>query len=258
MIDELFNLNGKISVVTGGSGALGQVMALGLAKFGSEIVIADIIPDRADQTIKQIDALKRKALTIQVDVTDTRDVKKMGDLVLDEFGRIDILVNAAGIAIRSTAENTQEEDWNKVISVNLTGTFLCSQAVGQVMIKQKGGKIINIASVVGQKGLFHPADLACSYCASKGGVIQLTRALSAEWAKFNIRVNAIAPTYFKTGMAEPLLSNKEFYNYLMVKIPLGRIGEPEELVGPLIFLASEASTMVTGHVLNVDGGWLAI
>jgi len=257
-VNNVFDLRGRLSVVTGGAGALGGAMAVGLASFGSDVVIGDVAAGNADEVMERISALGRKASFCQVDVTSRDSIDEMVDSVTEDFGHIDVLVNAAGIAIRSNAEDIREEEWNRVISVNLTGTFLCCQIVGRVMIKQKAGSIINIASVVGQRGLFHPADLACSYCVSKGGVIQLTRALSAEWARWNIRVNAIAPTYFETGMAKPLVNNKEFYKYLMMKIPLGRMGKPEELVGPVVFLASDASTMMTGHILNVDGGWLAI
>ena len=256
--NSVFDLTGKVSIVTGSAAGLGQTMAIGLAKHGSDISVVDINVDRAKSVAKEIESLGRRALIIKVDVTQKPEVDKMVEKLLDEFGKIDVLVNSAGIARRAKAEEMSEKDWDEVISVNLKGVFLCCQAVGKVMIKQESGKIINIASVVGQRGLFHPFDLACSYCTSKGGVIQLTRALAAEWAKYNVRVNAIAPTYFMTKMTRPLLENKEFLDYLKWKIPLQRPGKPEELVGPVVFLASDASSMITGHILNVDGGWTAI
>jgi len=256
--DILFDLRGKVSIVTGSGGGLGQTIAIGLAKYGSNVAIVDINIDKAKSVAKEIESLGRSALIARADVTHKQDVDKMVQEVLDKFGTIDVLVNNAGIARRARAEEMSEKDWDEVISVNLKGVFLCCQAVGKVMIKKRRGKIINVASVVGRRGLFHPLDLASGYCASKGGVIQLTRALAAEWAKYDIHVNAIAPTYFMTEMTRVLLENKEFLDYLKWKIPLQRPGEPEELVGPVVFLASDASSMITGHILNVDGGWTAI
>jgi len=256
--DNLFDLSGAVSIVTGGGGGLGQTMAIGLAKYGSDVVIVDINVNKAKSVAKEIESVERNVLIIKTDITKREEVDSMVKRILDEFGKIDVLVNNAGIARRAKAEEMSEKDWDDVISVNLKGVFLCCQAVGKVMINQRKGKIINIASVVGQRGLFHPLDLASSYCASKGGVIQLTRALAAEWAKYNIHVNAIAPTYFMTDMTKSLLKNKEFLDYLKWKIPLQRPGKPEELVGPVVFLASDASSMITGHILNVDGGWAAI
>lgn len=255
---DLFDLSGKASIVTGGGGGLGRAITIGLAKYGSDVAIVDVNIDKAKEVAEEIKLKGRRVLIIKTDITKKEEVDDMIKEVLSEFGKIDILVNNAGIARRAKAEQMSEKDWDDVLSVNLKGVFLCSQAVGKVMIKQRRGKIINIASVVGQRGLFHPLDFASSYCASKGGVIQLTRALAAEWAKYNIYVNAIAPTYFITEMTRPLLENKEFLSYLRWKIPLQRPGKPEELVGPVVFLASDASSMITGHILNVDGGWTAI
>jgi len=255
---DLFDLSGKVSIITGGGGGLGRAITMGLAEYGSDVVIVDINMDKAENIAEEIKSKGRNVLVIKADITKKKEVNNMVKEVLNEFGKIDILVNNAGIARRAKAEEMSEKDWDDVLSVNLKGVFLCSQAVGRVMIKQRKGKIINIASVVGQRGLFHPLDLASSYCASKGGVIQLTRSLAAEWAKYNVHVNAIAPTYFITEMTKLLLENREFLDYLKWKIPLQRPGKPEELVGPVVFLASDASSMITGHILNVDGGWTAI
>lgn len=178
----------------------------------------------------------------------------MVEETLNKFSKIDILVNNAGITKRGPTLSMNEEDWDRVIAVNLKGVFLCSQAVGKEMIKQKKGKIINVASIAGQIGLLNTLP----YCASKGGVIQITRALAIEWAKYNINVNAIAPTIFETPLTKPVLENdKEFYNYTIERIPLGRFGNPSDLAGAVVFLASDASDFVTGHILNIDGGWLA-
>ena len=257
--NDVFQLDGKIAIVTGGGKGLGKVMANALALFGAEVVIADIDSNLAETTAQEITQQRGgKTQAVQVDVTKKASVEAMVQRTAEEFGRIDILVNSAGITRRGNAQNMPEADWDDVIAVNLKGTFLSCQAVGRKMIEQRYGKIINIASVVGQRGLFHPLDYATSYCASKGGVIQLTRTLAAEWAQYNILVNAIAPTYFLTDMTRPLLENKEFSEYLKWKIPLGRPGNTDELVGPVVFLASDASSMITGHILNIDGGWTAI
>lgn len=258
-LKKIFDLSDKVSIVTGGAGALGKVIINGLAQFGSNIVIAETNIEGAKEVAKEVESLNRHVLIIKTDVTQKREVEKMVAEVCRHFGTIDILVNCAGITRRSNAEEMSEKDWNDVINVNLNGLFFCCQAVGTVMIKQKKGKIINFASTVGLRGLYHTDDLASSYCASKGGVIQLTRALAAEWAKHSVYVNAVAPTYFLTEMAKPLLNSKEFHEYLIkYKIPLQRLGKPEELVGPVVFLASDSSSMVEGHILCVDGGWTAI
>jgi len=258
MKEDLFRLDGKVAIVTGAGRGLGATLAHGLARYGAEIVIAEIDEQNVDDAQKRISDIGGKPHFIKTDVTDSSSVQAMVDEVKKSLGRIDTLVNNAGISVRGPAENLKEEDWDKVLDVNLKGQFLCAQAAGRVMIQQKSGNIINIASVVGQRGLFHPYDLALPYCCSKGGVIQLTKALAAEWARYGIRVNAIAPTYLWTDLTRHLFDNEDFKKYILGKIPLGRLVYPEEVVGAAVFLASDASSMVTGHVLNVDGGWLAI
>lgn len=251
---DLFKLTGKVAIVTGGMRGLGYTMAINLAKFGANIVIADIEVKDAEKIKKEFTDLNRESFFIKTDVSNSRDVNHMVENTLNKFGKIDILVNNAGITKRGPTLSMNEEDWDRVIAVNLKGVFLCSQTVGKEMIKQKKGKIINIASIAGQIGL--PNTLP--YCASKGGVIQITRALAIEWAKHNINVNAIAPTVFETPLTKPVLENdKEFYNYTIERIPLGRFGNPSDLAGAVVFLASGASDFVTGHILNIDGGWLA-
>lgn len=245
---DLFNLTDKVAIVTGGSNGLGSRLASGLAEFGARIVVADT--NKREKT--------NDYLFIETDVTNKKAVERMVKETEKTMGRIDILVNNAGRSHRSAAENFTEEEWHKVINVNLTGAFFVAQAVGKVMINQGFGSIINIASVVGQRGLFHPHDLSVAYCCSKGGIIQLTKALAAEWACHKIRVNAVAPTYLWTDLVRELFDNKDFKEYIYNKIPLGRLVNPEEVIGSVVFLASKASSMVTGHVLNVDGGWLAV
>lgn len=252
--EDLFKLTNKVAIVTGGMRGLGYAIAINLAKFGANIVIADIEVKDSEKIKKEFTNLDKKVFFIKVDVSDSKDVKHMVEDTLNKFGKIDILVNNAGITKRGPALNMNEKDWDRVIAVNLKGVFLCSQAAGKEMIKQKEGKIINIASMLGQIGISN----TLSYCASKGGVVQITKALAIEWAKYNINVNAIAPTVFETPLTKPILEqDKEFYNYTIERIPLGRFGKPNDLAGAVVFLASDASDFVTGHILNIDGGWLA-
>lgn len=248
---NLFDLTGKIAVVTGASRGLGKAMALGLAKAGVNLVVTDVLD--TTETINEIKKLGREAIGIKVDVTNKSDIEAMVKQTLEKFGRIDILVNNAGILRISPAENFSEQDWDKVITVNLKGQFLCAQTVGRQMIKQKFGRIINIASIAGEFGF----PQAVAYDCSKGGVILLTKALAAEWAKYNIRVNAIAPGVFETPMTQDMLKTEQFQQMIKINVPMGRAAKPEELAGVVVFLASEASSYVTGEVLVADGGWTA-
>jgi len=250
-MNELFDLTGKVALVTGASRGLGNAMALGLAKAGADVVAADILAP--SETVGRIKELGGESVGVMVDVTKKSDIEDMVGKALEKFGSIDILVNNAGILKMGPTEDFGEEDWIKVISVNLRGQFLCSQAVGRQMIRQKSGNIINIASVAGQFGF----PMAAAYDCSKGGVILLTKALAAEWAKYNIRVNAIAPGVFETPMTEGMLDTDEFRQTIRTNVPMGRSGKPEELAGAAVFLASEASSYITGAVLVVDGGWTA-
>jgi len=254
MID-LFGLKDKVALVTGGSGGLGSVIALGLVKAGAKIAIADI--SDYGGTISEVKKLGREAVGLKVDVTNKEEVKKTVQRVLKKFGRIDILLNCAGIFRKGASEDLEEDDWDKTIAVNLKGTFLCAQAVGRQMIKQKSGSIINIASVAGQFAFQHYASNSSAYNASKAGVILLTKTLAAEWGKYNIRVNVICPGIFRTKMTTILLEDKKYVQMMKKRVPLGRVGEPKELVGTVIYLASEASDYVTGQALFVDGGWSA-
>ncbi|MGB9903948.1 MAG: SDR family NAD(P)-dependent oxidoreductase, partial [Desulfotomaculales bacterium] len=204
-----------------------------------------------EETAAEVRKQGRKALAISCDVTDPESVNRMVERTLAEFGRIDILVTAAGIAIRHPAEEMPIDDWQKVMDVNVKGTFLCCQAVGKVMIKQGGGNIITVSSIRGLLG--HPGGYS-AYGTSKGAIHLLTRQLATEWAKYKIRVNSIAPCIFWTPLTEEVLNNKELYNIFMSRIPWGRAAEPEDFIGAAVYLASDASEMVTGHILYVDGG----
>jgi len=230
-------------------------MALALADFGANVIIADIIINQAEYVAKEIIKKDIRSLAIKVDVTKPKEVQKMVFQVMKHFGRIDILINNAGINIIAPAENFAVKDWEKVLDINLKGVFLCSQVVGKVMIKQKKGKIINIASIHGLVGSTHNA---VAYNSSKAGVINLTRALAIEWGKYNINVNAIAPGIIETDLTRKRLENKKYYKCWIDRTPLGRIGKPEDLIGALIYLSSEASDWLTGHTIVVDGGYTAL
>jgi gluconate 5-dehydrogenase len=248
---DLFDLTGKVGIVTGGSGGIGRVLAIGLAKHGADVVVTSRTLAKLEPVAAEIQALGRKAKAIPCDVTSDRSVKDMVDRVVKEFSRIDILVNAAGINIRNSAEDIPVEDWQKVMDFNARGTFICCQAVGRVMIKQKSGKIVNLSSVRGRYGA--PSG-AIAYSPSKGAVDTLTRTLACEWAKYNILVNAVAPTLIETDLTRQALANPEFAKTMKARIPLGRWGFPEDVIGPTVFLAAKASDFVTGQIIYVDGG----
>jgi NAD(P)-dependent dehydrogenase (short-subunit alcohol dehydrogenase family) len=248
---DLFDLTGKIAIVVGGAGGIGHAQALGLADAGADVVVASRKLEHLEPVAKEILAKGRKTLAVSVDVTQEQSVAAMVDSVLKKFPHIDILVNAHGLAIRKPADSFPIDEWQQVMDINTRGTFLCCQAVGRVMIKQRSGKIINLSSVRGRYGL--PADYA-AYCASKGAVDTLTRTLACEWAKYNVLVNAIAPTIVETALTRPALADPNYAKMMKSRIPLGRWAMPEDIVGATIFFASKASDFITGQILYIDGG----
>jgi NAD(P)-dependent dehydrogenase (short-subunit alcohol dehydrogenase family) len=250
-VRDLFNLAGRVALVTGGSIGLGRQIAEGLAEMGANLVLCARKKERCQQAAEELQQLGVKTVALGCDVKNPADVHAVVDAAFSQFGRIDVLVNNAGISWGAPVEEMSLEDWNKVIETNLTGTFLCAQAVGKVMIKQGRGKIINIASVAGLGGA--PPELpAIGYHASKGGVISFTKDLACKWAMHNIQVNAIAPGWFPTHMSNKVLEhNGEFF---LSQIPMRRFGNDHDLKGAGVFLASDASDYITGHVLVVDGG----
>jgi NAD(P)-dependent dehydrogenase (short-subunit alcohol dehydrogenase family) len=260
-VKQLFDLSGRVAIVTGGSIGLGRQMAEGLAEMGAHLVLCARKEERCHQAAEQLQQLGVKAIAVGCDVKNPASIQEMVEATLSQFGRIDVLINNAGISWGAPVEEMRLEDWNKVIETNLTGTFLCAQAVGKVMIRQSrgknsagknsAGKIINVASVAGLGGA--PAELpAIGYHASKGGVISFTKDLACKWASHNIQVNAIAPGWFPTHMSNRVLEHHE--ELFLSHIPLRRFGNEHDLKGAAVFLASDASNYVTGHVLVVDGG----
>lgn len=252
MILDQFNLTGKIAVVTGARTGLGQGMANGLAEAGADIVGVDL--NGLDETEKMIKGKGKRFLGIETDLSDMTVIESIVSKTMAAFGRIDILINNAGIIRRADAIEFSEKDWDDVININLKTVFFLSQAVAKQYIKQEtGGKIINIASMLSfQGGIRVP-----SYTASKSGVMGITRLMANEWAKHNININAIAPGYMVTDNTQKLREDQERYKEITARIPAGRWGMPEDLKGIAVFLASEASQYINGYTIAVDGGWLA-
>jgi NAD(P)-dependent dehydrogenase (short-subunit alcohol dehydrogenase family) len=250
-MSELFDLTGKVALVTGGSGGIGSAIAVSLAKHGADVAVAARTLSKLEPVANEIRALGKKAMAISADVTDEQSVANMVDAVLTEFSRIDILVNAAGVANRKPAADIPVNEWQQVVDFNARGTFICCQAVGRVMIKQNGGKIINISSM---RGRFGTSMGGVAYGPSKGAVDSLTRTLACEWGKYNIYVNAVAPSLVLTELTRSLLSDPAQVKRTTARIPLGRMAELEDVVGPVIFLASKASSFVSGQIIRVDGG----
>ncbi len=246
-----FDLESKIAVVTGGNKGIGKGTSLCLANAGADVIVVGRTQSELEQISSKIEKMGRRSLPIVADVTQKQSIEAMVEKTVKEFGRIDLLVNNAGTSEVLPPEDYPEEIWDKIIDTNLKGVFLCSQTVGKVMIKQNSGNIVNVSS---QASIVALPDHA-AYCSSKGGVNLLTKVLALDWAKYNIRVNAVAPTIINTPMAEKIFGDPEVRAEVLKKIPLGHFGEVEDVAGAIIFLASEASRMVTGHVLLVDGGW---
>ena len=256
---QLFDLSGRTALVTGAGAGFGLSISKAFAEYGCDVAVADRDAASAEEAAREVSEYGRKSLALQADVGDPASILSMVAKTEDHFGRIDILVNAAGIPQHDPAESIPLETWDRVLDVNLRGTFLCCQAAGRVMLKHGRGVILNFSSIAGVVGMGRGAN---AYCASKGGVNALTKQLALEWASRGIRVNALAPCQFRTkGLAEvmddPQFNAAALMQTWVSNIPLGRIGEQDEIVGPAIFLVSEAASMVTGVILPVDGGYLA-
>lgn len=250
-MQELFDLSGKVAIVTGASRGLGQYFSRALAKAGADLVITSRTLSSLTEFKQEIESLGRKVLAVQMDVLSQSDIENMVQAAIKEYGKIDILVNNAGLNIRNPATEFSWEDWDTVLQTNLKGNFFCAQAVGKEMIKRKYGRIINMGSctcVFGMEGI-------APYTASRGGVLMMTRSLAAEWGKFGITANVLAPGWFKTAQNAALYENPEWIKNVKSRIPLDRPGQPHDLDGTVIFLASDASAYVTGQMILVDGGF---
>lgn len=254
-IDALFRLDGEVALVTGAGGGLGRIAALALAGAGARLAVTDIDGETAAIVAAEIEAAGGNASAYRLDVTDRGQVIEVIDRAASELGGLHVLVNNAGITRRGPTETMPDEDWDAVVEVNLTSQFLCARAAARHMLAQANGRIITIASIVGLRGNAFFPHLA--YQATKGALVNMTRGLAVEWGGRGIRVNAIAPTFFKTNFGVQMRNDPDFVARIEARTPLGRFGEPEELAGGILFLAGRASSMVTGHTLAIDGGWLA-
>jgi len=247
------SLEGKTALVTGAGRGIGRAIALSLGAAGANVIAVSRTKEQVDEVVTELKAHGKNALSMKVDVTVKDDLQKMVDKSVETFGGIDILVNNAGVTRKKPAEEVTEEDWDFVINTNLKGMFFCAQAVGRQMIKQNSGSIINIGSVASKVAISN----SVAYCASKGGLLQITKVLAVEWTKYNIRVNAVGPAYIETPLLEFIKDMPELYGKITGRTPMGRLGRVEEVIGAVLYLASDASSYVTGETIFIDGGLLA-
>jgi len=248
---EKFRLDGQVAVVTGASKGLGRAIACGFGEVGAKVVAVSRSRELIEQTAEEIRAKGGEAAAIPMDVTKNDQIEAMMNQVIEKFGRLDILVNNAGIGPMRKAVDISMEEWDQVVDTNLRAVFVLSQAAGRIMIEQKKGNIINVGSILGLSATM----FTLHYCTTKSGVIQMTRALALEWARYNIRVNCLVPGYVETEMVRHLQENESAISFLLNKIPMKRLGHVQEIVGAAVFLASEASAYATGSTLVVDGGY---
>jgi len=250
----LFDLTGKVAVVTGAGKGIGRAIAIALARAGVDIMAISRTVSDLNTLASEIRPTGKRMARYAGDISSIDEINRAVEVSLQEFGRIDILVNNAGIVIPQPAENVDEESWDKTMGTNLKGLFFCAQRFGKVMMKQRKGKIIHISSILA----FTALDKHIAYCASKGGVTMITKCLALEWGKYGINVNCIAPTFIRTPLSAPNVNNPKMRAWILERTPIGRIGEPEDVVGAAIYLASPASDLVTGETIMVDGGWVAL
>ncbi|MGC8659692.1 MAG: SDR family NAD(P)-dependent oxidoreductase [Desulfomonilaceae bacterium] len=253
MYQDLFDLSGRVALVTGASKGLGKSITMALAGAGADMALYARNRNDLEAVKASVESLGRRAEIFCVDVLDKKTLDDAAQATVNTFGHIDILVNNAGVNIRKPVLELAPEEWDLVIDTNLKGYFLMAQAVVPHMLARSSGKVINMASILGAVGL--PSQLA--YASSKGGVIQMTKVMALEWAKQGIQVNAIAPTYFETPLVAQLRNDPERYNFIVERTPMGRWGQPDEIAGISIFLASRASDFITGQTMFIDGGWTA-
>ena len=248
---DTFKVEGKVALITGGSKGLGRSMALGLGEGGATVVVASRTKKLIEETAHDIIENGGNAIALPVDVKNKDDIDELINKITDLYGRVDIVINNAGIANMKLAKDITLEDWNDIIDTNLKSAFLISQSVSKIMARQKKGKIINVGSVLGMMA----TNMAMPYCVSKAGLAQMTRALALEWAHLGINVNCIAPGFIETEMTTHQQEDESILNFLQNKIPFRRLGKPDEIVGAALFLSSMASDYMTGAILVVDGGY---
>ena len=249
----LFDLAGQRALVTGAASGLGRAFAVGLAQYGADVAVADLNLPGAEATAELVRGLGRRASAIEVDVTSWESTAAMVERTLADFGRIDVAFNVPGINYRKPALELTAEEFRRVIDVNLVGVFHCARAVGEVMVGQRSGKMVNVASMYGHVGTRE----SVAYTASKHAVVGLTKVLALEWAPYGVRVNSLAPGYTHSALTAPLMADQERYTRFSAQTPIGRFAEPWEMVGAALFMVSDASTFMTGASLVVDGGWTA-
>ena len=248
-------LDTRVALVTGAGAGIGRATALALAQAGASVVVTDIDASRAEAVAGEITGAGRQALPLALDVTDEKQIGEAFQEAFSWHGRLDILVNNAGVGARMATTELPKERWERVLEIGLTGAFLCAQAAARLMLDKGPGAIVNVSSIMGLSGggLYpNPA-----YHAVKGALVNLTRAWALEWARHGIRVNAVAPAFVNTALVQPLMADPAMRQAILDATPLGRLVEPEEVAAAIVFLASDASAMITGHTLPVDGGWLA-
>ena len=250
-MNDLLALKGKVALVTGAAKGIGRACAVALAQQGTDIILAVRTLESATEVLEDIALTDAKTLVVEMDVASKASIEAAVEKAARHFGRIDILINNAGIGAPNKIEDVTEQDFDETVNVNLKGTFFCSQAVGKLMIKQGGGNIVNLSSQAGVIAL--PTESI--YCMTKAGISHLTKCFALEWASHGIRVNAVAPTFIKTPGTQKWLGDAEFMKSVIDRIPLGKVGVPEDVAKSVVFLSSDAAAMITGETLMIDGGW---
>ena len=250
---QLFDLTGRVAIMTGAGRGLGRTMALALAAAGADLALASRTGSELESLVEEVEALGRRAIAVPTDVTSPEACEAMVAAALDGLGRLDVLVNNAGMNVRKPALELTPDEFDSVLQVNLKGYYNSARAAGRHFVAQRSGKLINVSSILGSVALPNQA----AYASSKGAIDQLTKVLAIEWAEASVQVNSLAPTYFETDLTRPLYEDPERKAFIEDRTPMGRWGQPHELAGAVIFLASDASNFVTGQTILVDGGWTA-